>query len=84
MVEQNKDSLQTEFETLGRNLASLREKHPSGGYVVIRGSEILGVWRDRVDALQAGVDKWGDVRFLVRDLFTDDKPLNFSRDLLVA
>ena len=80
MTQEKEDALKTEMATYRANLAALRQENPNGGYVVIRGDEILGVWRDRVDALQVGVDKWGDVSFLVRDLFADDKPLNFSRD----
>ena len=84
MTKEKEDTLKTEMATYRASLASLRQENPNGGYVVIRGDEILGVWRDRVDALQIGVDKWGDVSFLVRDLFADDKPLNFSRDLAFA
>ena len=84
MTEEKENTLKTEMATYRANLASLRQDNPNGGYVIIRGDEILGVWRDRVDALQIGVDKWGDVSFLVRDLFADDKPFNFSRDLAFA
>lgn len=74
-------ALEKELEIFGRKCADLREENPNGGYVVIRGSKILGVWHDRVDALKAGVDKWGDVQFLVRDIFSDERSLNFSRPL---
>lgn len=77
----SEQSLATEMETFRCREAELREKHRDG-FVVIRGNEVLGVWRDRVDALQEGVKAYGDVSFLVRDINAGRlPPVNFSRDL---
>lgn len=61
---------------------------PSGGYVVIKGTEVLGTWNDRQDALKEGIAKYGNVPFLVRDIreSLDDinNVINFSRDIQFA
>ena len=73
--------LATEMETFRKREAELRQQHQKG-FVVIRGDDVLGVWRDRMDALQEGVKAYGDVSFLVRDINADKRPpINFSRDL---
>jgi len=63
----------------------LRADHPSGGVVVIKDEEVLGVWNDRMDALKAGLEKYGDVQFLVKNIDDDiNDPNNviyISRDI---
>ncbi len=74
--------LKKELETLEKNRETLRRDHPAGGVVVIKGSEILGVWNDRGDALQEGLKKFGNVEFLVRQIDRDDiTPVNFSKNV---
>jgi len=60
---------------------NLKEQHPNGGFVVIMGEEVLGVWNDRVDALRQGIEKYGDVQFLVKNIMDDNTAINFSRPL---
>jgi hypothetical protein len=74
--------LDKELETFRKVKAGLSEKYPSGGYVVINGEEILGVWSSRMDALQAGLEKYGDVSFLVKNISADEVVVNFSRNLI--
>jgi len=66
----------------------LRTEHPGGGFVVIKDDEVFGVWNDRLDALKEGVEKYGNVPFLVKDIMEnlDDvtNVINFSRDILFA
>lgn len=63
----------------------LKNEHPNGGYVVIFDSQVLGVWNDRLDALKAGIEKFGNVSFLVKDITEnlDDitNVINFSRNI---
>ena len=67
--------LEAEMEVFRRNQPMLQRENPEGGFVIINGDEILGVWRARPDALRVGIEKYGDVPFLVRDINNDDKPV---------
>ena len=51
-------------------------------YVVIQGTNILGVWETYTDALQAGYDKCGvDHPFLVKRIERIEKIQHFTRDV---
>lgn len=71
-----------ELKTLDGNLSRLKKENPTGGFVVINGDEILGVWGSRIDALKEGIKKYGDVSFLVKNLNEVDRILNFSRNII--
>ncbi len=66
----------------------LKNEYPNGGYVVIKGDEVLGVWFNRLDALKEGLAKYGNVPFLVKEIREnlDDisNVINFSRDIQFA
>mgnify|MGYP000854222026 FL=1 len=47
---------------------ALQHSYPLGGFVVIKGDEVLGVWYDRLDALNEGYKAYGDVPMLVKDI----------------
>ena len=49
----------------------LRASNQAGGFAVIKDEELLGIWLNRTDALKAGVQKWGVVPFLVKDINDD-------------
>jgi hypothetical protein len=72
--------LEKELETYSKEKASLQLQYPDGGYVVINGDEVLGVWQTRGDALRAGIEKYGNVQFLVKDIMERNIAANFSRD----
>lgn len=75
--------LEKELEIFKKEKAKLKEENSSGGYVVIKEDEILGVWNDREDALKAGIEKYGDVPFLVKNIDESHKGVNtFSRHLI--
>jgi hypothetical protein len=77
--------LEKELRIFNENKAKLKEANPSGGYVVIKDEKILGVWNDRQDALRAGIQEYGNVPFLVKDIGESDSRINsFSRDLVFA
>jgi hypothetical protein len=63
----------------------LKTENPNGGFVVIKGDEVLGVWNDRMDALKQGIEKYGNVPFLVKNIREDlddlTNVINFSRDI---
>ena len=64
---------------------NLNNEYPNGGFVVINGDEVLGVWFNRLDALKEGIAKYGNVQFLVKDIREnlDDvtNVINFSRNI---
>lgn len=62
--------------------------NPNGGFVVIKDDEVIGVFNDRGDALKIGIEKFGDVPFLVKNINdgangTEDV-INFSRHIQFA
>lgn len=65
-----------ELETYHRNLERMREENPLGGFVVIKGTEILDVWIHHLDALKEGYKRYGDTPFMVKDI--NEKPINIS------
>lgn len=74
--------LETELKIFNENQSKLKAEHPAGGFVVIKDDKILGVWNDRVDALRQGIEKYGDVPFLVKNILDDNTVvINFSRTL---
>ncbi|HEY9123258.1 MAG TPA: hypothetical protein PK252_02685 [Bacteroidales bacterium] len=72
-----------ELEIFKKIKADLLSQY-SGGFVVIKGDEVLGVWQSRLDALKSGIDKYGDVPFLVKNINESDIVINFSRNLIFA
>lgn len=74
--------LEKELETFNLKKAELILQHRNGGFVVIKDEEILGVWQSRMDALKAGIDKFGNVPFLVKNITESDIAVNFTRNLI--
>jgi len=74
-----KDLLIREFNYYNKIRENLNSEHKEG-FVVIKDQKILGVWNDRGDALKAGLEKFGDVPFLVKDI-NNNKVINISRDI---
>jgi predicted naringenin-chalcone synthase len=60
--------LETEIHVYQENLPKFRDQHPMGGFVVIKGEEILGIWNDRMDAIRAALKQYGNVSFLVKSI----------------
>lgn len=76
-VEKLTAMFEKELETYYKNLDRLRREHPLGGFVVIRGDEILDVWLNDFDALKEGFKAWGDdARFMIKELY--EKPICFG------
>lgn len=73
--------LEKELEIFKSENAKLKAENPNGGFVVIKDSEILGVWSSRIDALKQGIEKYGDVPFLVKNINETGPVINFSRNL---
>jgi hypothetical protein len=80
----NMNTLQKEITVYRARLPQLQHDNPNGGFVVIKGDDILGVWNDRIDALRAGISAYGNVSFLVKNIEDAGKVLNFTRDFVFA
>lgn len=65
-----------ELATYHKNLERLREENPLGGFVVIKGDEILDVWLNDLDALKEGIKAYGRIQFMIKDI--NEKPINIS------
>ena len=76
MQEKKQIMYEQELKTYYRNLEWLRKENPLGGYVVIRGTEILDVWHHPLDAEKEGLKAWGCCQFLIKNL--NDKPMHIS------
>jgi hypothetical protein len=60
----------------------LRLINPDGGFVVIMGETILGIWMDRTDAIKSGIEAFGDVPFLVKDIKENSSfKINYTRNI---
>lgn len=73
--------LEKEIELYSKIKPRLQAENPNGGFVVILGDNVLGVWATRIDAIKAGLEKYGDVQFLVKDINEGIFAANYSRDL---
>ena len=70
-----------ELRIFSQEQENLQAEYPSGGFVVIYNDEILGVWQSRVDGLRAGIEKYGNVPFLLRNIDESDRVITFSRNV---
>ena len=73
--------LEKEVEKYHQVKGQLLLENPEGGFVVIKDEVVFGVWHTRKDALEAGLDKFGDVEFLVKDIKEGIVAANYSREL---
>ncbi len=83
-----KNKLNREIGIFEKNRPDLLKKHPGGGFVVIKGKHILGVYKTRKIALSEGIKEFGNIVFLVKDIAGDvhsaTNMINFSRDIEFA
>ena len=79
---------ENELDTFRKLQSELKAKHPEGGFAVIRDKDLLGVWKDRSDALSEGIKAYGYVPFLVKDINEDlddvTNVINLSRDIVLC
>jgi len=73
--------LNTELRKFNKVKSSLRKKYRDGGFVLIKGNEVFGVWRDRMDTIKKGLEEFGNVPFLVKNIFDDNGEATFSKNI---
>lgn len=64
--------LEKEIETYNKLVAGLLEQNPQGGFAVIKGTELLGIWQSRKEAVKEGTSKFGRISFLVKSIRPED------------
>ena len=75
-------NLENELKHFHKVQNDLISNNPDGGFVVIKGQTILGVWLNRMDALKEGVESYGNVSFLVKNINDNATQfINYSRQL---
>ena len=73
-------SLEREKRTYELKLPEL-EQH-RGKFVLIHGSELIGVFDSEKDAIDQGFEKLGNVPFLVKQILRVELPQSFVTNLL--
>jgi hypothetical protein len=72
--------LLSELETFERHKAELLGSD-EGKYVLIKGSEVIGVFESSMDAVGQGYERFGNVPFLVKQIVEVELPLLFTSSL---
>ena len=78
-MKKDNGALATENETYNKNFASLLQHE--GKYVLIVGTNIVGVFDSYADALTSGYEKAKLTPFLVKKISGAESVANFSRDI---
>ncbi|MBI3981711.1 MAG: hypothetical protein HY337_02285 [Gemmatimonadetes bacterium] len=53
----------------------------TGKFVLIRGSEVVGLFDAQLDAIRQGYERFGNVPFLVKQVLEVETPHNFTSNL---
>ena len=53
-----------------------------GKFVLIHGTQVVGIFDAKMDAIAAGYQQFGNVPFLVKQILRIEAPLNFMSNLL--
>lgn len=69
--------LQQELDFFERQRVELFERAP-GRYVLVKGSELIGIFDTELEAIRAGYQKIGNEAFLVKQILEADVPITFS------
>ena len=65
--------LRLEIEAFEKNRVEWL-KHHAGKFAVLKGSDICGFYDSDENALVAGLEKYGDVPFLIKEVLEEDRP----------
>ena len=73
--------LETELKTYEQNRDHLLGT-AEGKFVLIRDSQVIGVYESKIDAIAAGYQQFGNVPFLVKQVAKIETPHNFMSNRL--
>jgi len=75
------DLLKKELETYKKHKDEL-VKESEGKYVLIKGSEIINIFKSEEDAIKMGISKFGNDPFLVKKIERIEHIHNFTSNLI--
>lgn len=73
--------LETELKTYGAKKQELLRQNV-GKYVLIKGTAVIGIFESEKDAVRAGIDKFGNVPFLVKKIEEIEQGQNYTSNLI--
>ena len=76
-------TLEQELQTYEANRESLIGT-AKGKFVLIKGSEVVGIFDSNLDAIRRGYETFGNVPFLVKQVLEIEMPQNFTSNLLAV
>jgi len=76
-----KNILQKELDTYEKNKAELL-KSSIGKFVLIKDDKVINTFDTQGDAIKVGIDKFGNMPFLVKKIEEIDKSQNFTSNLI--
>ena len=68
--------LEKEFQTFTENQLKLAQDH-LGKFVLIKGSDIIDVFEDQIEAIEKGIEKFGKEPFLVNEITSAGFRINY-------
>ncbi len=77
-----KNILKEELKTYEDNKAELLKSDRSK-FVLIKGDKIIGIYDTYNDAIKIGIDKFGNVPFLVKQILEVEPRENFTSNLIM-
>ena len=77
------DILRVESELYSQKKSELLGEH-ANRYVLIKGSEIVGIFDTKTDGIREGYSRFGNVPFLVKHIVEIEPAQNFTSALILA
>jgi hypothetical protein len=74
-------ALERELETYRRELPRLLGEGSAGKWVAVLGEDLLGVFPTMEGAFEAGLERFGDRSFLVKEVVEKETPFYFTRNI---
>ncbi len=75
------EPLEEELKTYEENKQELLKK-ANGKYVLIKGDTIIGIFESENDAVRIGIEKFGNVSFLVKKIEEVEQTQNYTSNLI--
>ncbi len=75
------EPLEDELKTYEKNKQEL-VKTANGKYVLIKGKTIVDIFESEQDAIKIGIDKFGNVSFLVKKIEEVEQTQNYTSNLI--
>ncbi|HIH50686.1 MAG: hypothetical protein ABSE71_03480 [Candidatus Micrarchaeaceae archaeon] len=73
--------LEEELKTYAEKKQEL-VRQSNGKYVLIKGKQVIGVYESENDAIKIGIEKFGNVPFLVKKIEEVEQSQNYTSNLI--